>query len=228
MRNTLFTIIAILGSLGIFSSVHAASITEGSDLSSDFFNPTLIGDLDIGANTITGTLRGSCIAPTTAGDTTPDCFGPTSDHIDVVRFDLAPGLEITGLTLIFRSISLGDNLVNMPGLGEWRVGGVAIFEGIPLHIDGGINFGTFSIPLSIFDNDPTLLYFQISAFGRLNPDGSYRDGGTGDYFGEYTLQIDVATVGTPDVPLPGAAWFMITGLAGFAARKRAKRLNERS
>ena len=103
--------------------------------------------------------------------------------------------------------------------------------------EGNPTFGTLAPgnpDFAVFQeiqNDNPRVFSDLSGMFNNNPSGTtvyflfYDLADTGGFIGSFTGKFAYSTLGPPSpspVPLPAAAWFMLTGLIGLFSAKRLK------
>lgn len=192
MRSKLLGLLA-LGLLG--GQANALTYSEPPDLGNSPGSSTALGDLAIGANTISG------------GISQTGCDGRRCDDqdFDFFSFNLLAGQEI---------VSIGANITNFASSGEARIdllGASGAFLFAQTRINGN---GTF--PLTNFG---TISTGPVNVFGRAFWTSDV------DSAMNYSLVVNVRSTESvpPPVPLPAAAWLLLSGLAGVGFLGRRKK-----
>jgi len=184
----------------------AATITENSDFG-DFGSPTPLGVLEIGSNSISGSLATTC-TPTI--ETFADCS--SGDEIDSLSFSLPSGFEITNLVLkITNFVTTDTNLTEQLGFGNLGFIGFEANGIFPISdIANALLSSRFTFEAasgSVLTNDPNAPLLQ----------------GVGDISFDYSASFDVTEVSLAAVPLPAGLPLLLSGLIGLAVLARRRK-----
>ena len=187
----------------LFVPAHASLVIDLDTLPS--FPVPDVGLVDGDTFSVIGTLQGEC-ANSGAGIV---CTGIS--ETDRLIFDLEEGFEITAVSTFLSSVS-----------------GLASTLFLNVSAPDPSNDFTRNIASNTsqtFDRllDAPLFGNNINILARLSPDASTE---IGTYELAYRFEFLVEAVAVSEVPLPAAAWFMLSGLGVFAATRR--RLVDRS
>ena len=90
----------LLGALPVWAANYTESTFSGGDYSDDPFNPSYLGDLDLGTNTISGTVGddfGECTFDEEEGFACPFSIS-ISDPYDAFSVSLQPGHEVLSIS----------------------------------------------------------------------------------------------------------------------------------
>lgn len=179
------------------TSASALTVTESTDFSGNFSLPTFVGTLDLGSNTVSGSLSGTCesiIGGYLCGTSDPN---GSPDLVDAFSFDVGAGLELYSAVLSITNhigYSAGSSSTfdtrSYPGNGS---------NGPIEMMFGGPVTGTHTFEIS-----------SLIVSGELN------------YSMDYSLELFARQV--PAVPLPAGGLLLLTAgglLAGMRGRKSA-------
>jgi hypothetical protein len=159
-----------------------------------------IGTLDLGINTVSGALAGSCVS---FGGIFDCNVAPVGDTQDSFVLHIANGYQLDSL-FVTTSNATGPAgftaLLDVFDQFTETTGIPAIWRDIPLN---ATSTNQITTPLGAGD-------YSVSMFGGLSSE-------TGPFAYDYSLEFNVTTV-----PVPSAAWLFATGLAGLLARKRKR------
>jgi len=102
MKEALLAAVAALGLTFVASTVQAVTISETTDFSDSTGSPTALGTLDLGLNSISGTVNQFC------DRVTGSCSIVLGDDTDAFSVDIAPGTHLTDVVLNVLRIQGGD------------------------------------------------------------------------------------------------------------------------
>lgn len=204
-------ILCLLAALALpFGTAQAVTWNEtlNGDLSGDGSSPTLLGTLDPGVNTISGTMG-------SLGGT-----GPLD--ADIWNFTIAPGYALTGINLTGYSAQSGSTTND--SFMAIATGGSINTSDPSNHLSNALwgyatdGFGnTYNDLLALLDGGPE--------FGGIGFDGPLPAGNYTFWIQEGADQIsytiDFVTTPTAPVPEPGSA--LLLGVAGLWVLRRRRR-----
>lgn len=191
------TLMLAISSVVIASSSHAATISETTDFTPNLAIPFNIGTLDIGTNTISGSLAATCVDFDVNPFVGDSCSFAAFDAADAFEFVIPTGSELTSATLTITNLVdvmvFGTSFTSLRDLG-------AVGEGVVDILDGSNLTGTQDYRINLV------------GFASLGASGSA------------SWQVDLAVAPISAVPLPAGLPLLLAGVGAFGLvrRKRSK------
>ena len=204
-RNTFIGITAsALLILGLATESNAATFVESNDYGDSFFNPTPLGMLSEGINTVTGSLFTTCVQ---SGGVVADCT--SGDDIDAIEWTVADSFGISAASVSIINYLATGTLGNPFDIGFGRIGFVE-----------WQNNGVYELDILDAFLDLNQATFEVASATSFTPFLQ----GTGDIGYDYVLTLHVTA---SPVPLPAGIWLFASALC-FIAKSASNRGRDQS
>jgi hypothetical protein len=184
-------------SLLVVSNARAITVSESTDFPSVRFRPTeTIGSLDLGVNTISGSLSGFC----EDGEFSDGCFaGDDSDSSDRFSLVIEDHYKIDSILVTTSNLTGPRNF-------DATFSFVEVSQNLGRAQDT-INNGTSNMNLAGFNLDPGEYRLSMHGDSALEP---------GPYALDWSIEVNVSAI-----PIPAAIWLFMSGCVCLLGSRRS-------
>lgn len=191
-------LMALVAAIVCASTAQAVTVTESTDFKGVGARPTMIGTLDVGVNSVSGSIDGICYA---MGHSTCNFF--LADDGDLFTFDIAAGTQLTAASLTISGLSTTGSAT--PSIVVNTIGDLTSLGNSPN--------GTFDL----LAGAPVTGTQVIKLFPELSKGYRFFD----IFKANWSVALTVEAIPSA-VPLPAGLPLLLAGIGGLAALRRRK------